>query len=193
MDVCALQSDRIFFRKLKAHYHEIRGRWSLIFSLTTLNAINFVQFEMYKSELVDIRKTNDIPPETKKDEYRYRPIPAEVIPPVGENHLMHVYEHPEDAEASGICLQKIPKKIRGRLLVCPSRGTGLGWGIHFVEGLHWTKLWCLGLAGFLSSIAFGATWSMVDKDLQGGFRVAAYMIVAFTFTMGVLQAAFEPR
>ncbi len=193
MDVCALQSDQIFFPKLKSHYHEMRGRWSSFFSLHTLKSIQFVQFEMYKSQLVDIRKINDIPPETKKDEYRYQPIPAEVIPPVGENHLMHLYDHPEDAEDTGVCLQKIPKKMRERLLVCPSRGTGLGWGIHFVEGLNWTKLWWLGLVGFLASIAFGAFWSVVKGDIQGGFGVTACMMVVLTFTIGVLQAAFEPK
>jgi len=193
MDVCTLQSDRIFFSKLKTHYHEMRRRWSSFFSLKTLKSIQFVQFEMYKSELVDIRKTNDIPPETKKGEYRYQPIPAEVIPPVGENHLMHLYDHPEDAENTGVCLQKIPKKVRERLLVCPNRGTGLGWGIHFVEGLNWTKLRWLGLVGFLTSIAFGAFWSVVKDDIQGGFGVTACMMVVLTFTMGILQAAFEPK
>ena len=193
MDVCTLQSDQLFFPKLKGHYHEMRGRWSFFFSLKTLRSIRFVQFEMYKSELVDIRKINDIPPETKKDEYRYRPFPAEVIPPVGENHFMHLYDHPEDAEDTGICLQKLPKKIRQRLLVCPHRGTGLGWGIHFVEGLHWTKLWWLGLTGFLASIVFGASWSVVQSDIQGGFGVTACMMVVLTFTMGILQAAFEPK
>lgn len=151
---------------------------------------------MYKSELVDIRKTNGIPPETKKDEYRYRPIPAEVIPPICENHLMYLYDHPEDADDAddtGVCLQKIPKKVRSRLLVCPSRETGLGWGIHFAEGLHWTKLWWLGLAGFLASIAFGISWSVAKKDIQGAFGVAACMMVVLTFTMDILQAAFEPQ
>ena len=63
-------------------------------------------------------------------------MPAEVIPPVGENHLMHLYDHPEDAEDSAICLDKVPKKMRERLRMCPQRGTGIGWGIYFVEGLH---------------------------------------------------------
>ena len=193
MDVCTLRSDQVFFPKLKSHYHEIRGRWSSFFSLRTLKSIRFVQFEMYKSELVDIRKVDDIPPETRKDEYRYRPIPADVIPPVGENHLMHLYKHPEDAEDTDVCLQKIPKKLRQRLLVCPDRGTGLGWGIYFVEGLHWTKLWWLGLAGLAASIAFGAAWSVVKDDVQGGFGVTACMMVALTFTTGILQAALEPK
>ena len=111
-----------------------------MFCVRKLRSIRFVKVELCPSTLVDIRKTNDIPPETYKNEYRYRPVPAEVIPPIGENHLMHLYDHPEDAEETAICLDRVPKKIRERLGVCPQRGTGPGWGIHFVEGLHWTKL-----------------------------------------------------
>lgn len=161
--------------------------------MKSLKKIQFVQFEMYKSELVDIRTINDVPPETRKDEYKYHPVPAEVIPPVGENHLMHLYEHPEDAENTGICLDKIPKKLRQRLLVCPDRGTGLGWGIHFVEGLNWMKLWVIGLAGFIASVAFGVSWSVAKDDIQGGFGVTACMMVILTFTTGILQAALEPK
>lgn len=152
MDVCMLLSDRLFFANLRGHYRSMRGRWVSIFSLRQLRSIRFVKFEMYPSTLVDIRKTNDIPPETHKDEYRYRPVPAEVIPPIGENHLMHLYDHPEDAEDTAICLDKVPKKLREPLLVCPQRGTGLGWGIHFVEGLHWIKLWILGFIGLLAAL-----------------------------------------
>lgn len=47
---------------------------------------------------------------------------------------MHLYGHPEDAEGTETRLDKVPRKLRGRLGVCPQRGTGLGWGIRFVEG-----------------------------------------------------------
>lgn len=193
MDVCTLLSDRLFFRNLKSHHRSMRGRWVSFFSLRQLRSIRFVKFEMYPRTLVDIRKTDDIPPETHKDEYRYRPIPAEVIPPIGENHLMHLYDYPEDAEDTAICLDKVPKKLRERLGVCPQRGTGLGWGIHFVEGLHWIKLWILGFIGLLMSIAFGIAWACVRTDVQGGFGIAACMMVGLTFTTGVVQAALEPK
>ena len=148
---------------------------------------------MYKSELVDIRKENDIPPEGKKDEYRYRPMPAELIPPVGENHMMHLYEHPEEAEDTAVCLNKVPKKVRERLQVCPQRGTGLGWGVHFIEGLHWVKLWMLGLSGLIASVLFGVCWSILRDDVQGGFGVSACMMMGLTFTTGVVQAALAPK
>jgi hypothetical protein len=65
MNVCNLFSDKIFFPKLKDVYHEIRGRWVSIFSRRKLKGIQFVYFKMYSSQLVDIVKTNDVPPESR--------------------------------------------------------------------------------------------------------------------------------
>ncbi|KAL9634823.1 MAG: hypothetical protein Q9164_003854 [Protoblastenia rupestris] len=191
MDVRALDSDRLFFSHLRKNYFNMPGQFAKMLSLRKLMRIKFVQFEAYKSELVDIRKTDDIPPEAKKDEYRYRPIPAEIIPPVGENHLMHLYEHPDHAEETGLCLDRMPKKLRQRLSVCPRRGTSLGWGVHFVEGLHWTKLYALGLTGLLLGVLFGVLWAKLRDDVQGGFGIAACIMLGFTFTVGIVQAAFD--
>ncbi|KAI9875203.1 MAG: hypothetical protein M1830_008767 [Pleopsidium flavum] len=148
-------------------------------------------FELYKSSLVDIHAHDSIPPESRKDEYRYRPIPAEIIPPVGENHLMHLFDHPEDADEETVCLEKFPKRLRERLSVCSNERTNIGWGIHFVEGLHWTKLWLFGLLGIIFSALFGVFWSVWEHDIQGGFAVAGCMMVFFTFTTDTVQAAFE--
>ena len=140
MDVCTYFSDRLFFESLKIQYRNMRGHWGSLFTLRQLVSIRFVQFEMYKSELVDIRKVDDIPPESKKKDYRYRPMPAELIPPVGPNHMMHLYEHPDHAEDESVCLNRIPKKLREKLQLRPNQGTGIGWGIHFVEGANWIKV-----------------------------------------------------
>lgn len=81
---------------------------------------------MYKSELADIFKQDAIPPEEKRDVHHYRPIPAERIPPVGTNLMMHWYEHPEEADVGRVCLEKLPKKLRDKLKVCPTRGSSEG-------------------------------------------------------------------
>ena len=192
MDVCTLFSDQLFFASLKTHYRSLRGGWLSLCSLYQLKSIHFVRFEAYPSKLVDIRETHVIPPLSSRGEYRYRPMPAEVIPPVGENHLMYLYDHSEDAKDSAICLDKVPKKIRERLGMCPQRGTGIGWGIYFVEGLHWTKLWMSGMLGFVLSVALGIAWASFRSDVQGGFAIAACMMVGLTFTIGIIQSAMEP-
>lgn len=192
MNLDKVQSDQIFFTTLRSHYHTMRGRCFSFFSLKRLISIRFVQFEMYKSELADIRKVDDIPPEDKKD-YDYLPRPAELIPPVGPNHMMHLYEHPDHAEDEATCLGKVPKKLREKLQLCPNRGTGLGWGVHFVEGLHWVKVWAFGFVGLLASALFGVVWSVLRDDVQGGFGITACLMVVLTFSVGVLQSALEPR
>ena len=193
MDVKALTSDQQLFASLRAFYTAMRGRLRMLLSLKKLISIDFVQFEAYKSDLADVKKINDIPPESKSNEYRYRPMPADVIPPVGRNHMMHLYEHPDHAEDLGICLDRIPKKLKEPLAICPNRGTGVGWGVHFSEGLNWLLLYILGLIGLGLGILFGVLWAKFKNDVQGGFGIAACIMLGFTFTIGIIQAALEQR
>lgn len=165
----------------------------MLLSLKKMTSIDFVQFEAYKSDLADVKKENDLPPESKSNEYRYRPMPADVIPPVGRNHMMHLYEHPDHAEDLGICLDRIPKKMKERLVICPNRGTGVGCGVHFSEGLNWLLLYILGLLGLSLGILFGVLWAKFKNDVQGGFGIAACIMLGFTFTVGIVQAAFEQK
>ncbi|KAL8984667.1 MAG: hypothetical protein Q9205_001429 [Flavoplaca limonia] len=190
MDLCSLHSDQAFFKNLRVHYIELRGKWKSKFSLRQLVGIRFVRFGMYKSELADIQKYDDIPPESKKHEYRYNPIPAETIPPIGSNHMMHLYDHPEHAEVEATCVDKIPKKLREKLRLYSNQGTRLGWGICFDEGLNWFMVWVLGSIGLLLSMVFGLLWTCLRDDMQGGFGVAACMMMTFVFTAGILQTAF---
>ena len=187
MDVRALHSDQILFAELRSHYCSMRGRWTRL-SLKQLTRIQFVQFELHKNELVDIRKTNDLPPENR-DDYRYCPIPAEVIPPVGENILMHLYDHPEDADDDAFCLDRVPKKLRERL----TYSQRIGWGVSFSESLNVKKICIFGLLGLFLSAAFGVAWSINRDDVQGGFGVAAFVLAAMTFITGILQATLETK
>ncbi|KAI9853396.1 MAG: hypothetical protein M1830_006676, partial [Pleopsidium flavum] len=157
LNLCEVTTDLKLFSLLRDTYQEMRGRkWSWL-SLRTMRCIKFVQLEAYRSLLVDIRKVNDMPPPEMANEYRFEPVPADVVPPIGENHLMHLYHHPKDADESlSICLSRFPKKLREKLAVCPQRGTGIGWGIQFVDGWHWKKIWILSYALFgIGSLVLG--------------------------------------
>lgn len=81
LDLIQLQakSDKALFNILSDNYEGMRGRLPF-FSLRKLVSIKFVQFEMYRSELVDVRKEDAIPPPGHV-EYRYQPAPPELIPP----------------------------------------------------------------------------------------------------------------
>ena len=190
--ISAIRSDQDFFLLLRRNYRQMRGRIRRLLSLKALRSVKFVQLEMYKSELVDIRKQDDLPPEDKKDEYRYNPVPAEIIPPVGENHMLHLINHPTHAEEDGFVLDRIPKKLRERLLVCPSRGTGLGWGIYFIEGWHLSIITIVAFTVLLAgSLAFLVCWSVLKHDVQGASGVAAYIVAFLGLAIGSIQAVFE--
>lgn len=189
-----IPTDDALFYCLRSKYKTARGEHISFFSLKTIKSIRFVRLEVYFQGLVDVRTTPDMPNESRRDEYSYHPMPAEFIPPIGENHMMHLYTYPEEAGHTGICLGKIPKKIEGLdWLPTHSQGSKVGWGLHFVEGLDVAKLWVLGFIGFIISIMFGIAWSVIKDDMQSGFAVAACMLTGLLFTTGMVQAAYEPK
>ena len=104
---------------------------------------------------------------------------------------MHLYRYPKEAEDTGDCLSKIPKRLR-ELSILP-QGCDIGWGLQCVEGLDWIKLWALGFIGFLASSTLGFLWSVLKDDVQSGFAVAACMVMGLFFTIGIVQAAYEPK
>ena len=92
LPVYDLKSDEMFFLALNKNYRSKCNKWLSFISLRTLTGIKFVKFEMYrKSQSVDVRLKNDIPPPENPD-YCYAPVPVDMIPPVGENRLMHLSE-----------------------------------------------------------------------------------------------------
>lgn len=152
-----------------------------------------MHFEAYPGGLVNIHKKNDIPPKNRKEDYRYQPMSAKYIPPVGPNHMMHLYDHSEEVEQTALCYEKIPRKRKYRLVDCAQRSTAIGWGIQLVEGLDIMKLWLLGLVGFFICTAFGLVWSLIKNDIQVGFAITACMLVDLIFTTSLIQAAIEPK
>lgn len=189
-----VSTDNALFSFLRSIYKTAREGHISLLSLKRVKSIRFVRFEVYSQRLVDVRTTPDMPDESRRDEYSYQPKPAEFIPPIGENHMMHLYTYAEEVEHTGICLGKVPKKIEGLgWLPTHPQGSKVGWGLHFVEGLDVAKLWVCGFIGFVISIMFGIAWSMIKDDMQSGFAVAACMLTGLLFTTGMVQAAYEPK
>ncbi len=128
-----------------------------------------------------------MPPESRKEEYLYQT--CDLIPPIGENLMTHLFHHPHEANERAITFIRSPKKRKQRLVVCPQIGTSLGWGIHLVECWAWTKIWLLSLTLFLlSSLVFAISWSVLKHDLQGAFGVAAYFVALVALGIGTVQA-----
>ncbi|KAF8857834.1 hypothetical protein BDZ45DRAFT_787414 [Acephala macrosclerotiorum] len=127
--------------------------------------VKFVRFDAYPCDVVDVRKVDDIPPPGHV-EYIYFPAPPDLIPPVGDKHMMHLFQNPDCAENEGICASRFPKKLKRKLK--SDGGVNPGWGLHFVEGWDWRKI----------SIVI----------IQDAFAIASYMIGFATVTVGTLQA-----
>lgn len=185
--------DRQLMLLLRSHYTSTRRTWPrVLFSFQTLTAIKFVQFELYRKCLVDVRKYDDIPPPDRKDEYHYSPMPAKVFPPIGSNRLMHIFNHPDHVDGETICLNRFPKRINGRL---GSSANGshavVGWGIEFVEGRHWKKVWGIGCVVAVLSLFLGTLWSCRTGDVQGGFAIAGYVMAFLLFIMGAVHEILE--
>ncbi|KAK0637021.1 hypothetical protein B0T17DRAFT_504403 [Bombardia bombarda] len=186
-EVCRINSDQELFRVLRSYYASQRGgsAWT---RLRKIKGVQFVMFEMYKSQLADVQACPSVPIPERRTEYAYEPMPADVIPPIGSNHLMHLLEHPEDAEVVPVLLKKIPKKLHAKLDACPIKGSSVGWGLQFVEGMNWLVVFVYGCTGFALSLVCAVVWATVRGDVQGGFAIAAFMIAFLLFCGGVLRS-----
>lgn len=72
--------------------------------------------------------------------------------PIGSSYLMHLFEHPEDAEVTPVMYRKIPKKLRHKLEACPVKGGTVGWGIEIIERMNWFIAFLYGCLGFAVSL-----------------------------------------
>ena len=80
---------------------------------------------------------------------------------------------------------RIPRKLRAELAVCPTRGTGVGWGLHLAEGTEWFAFFVLGCVGFGACLVVAVVWTVVREDVQGGFGVGAFLLAFVVFCGGV--------
>ena len=89
-----------------------------------------VQFEVHQNRFADFRKIPDLPPLGRED---YCFEPADLLPPVGGQYLLHLFKHPEDYDGELITYLRAPKK-QGRLQI------GVGWYViaynHLSRHLH---------------------------------------------------------
>jgi hypothetical protein len=174
--VCDLQSDKRLFTILRTTYRNIRGKWWTSISLRTLIGVRFVKFEMYRSQRVDIRdprRDDEILPPLERIEYTYKPAPPEVIPPVGENYLRHLFRYPEHAEDDPVCLTRFLKKLRGKLSICGGQLSEVGWGLHLEEGWDRKKTWIVGFAiSAVGSIVWGVLWMVFEHSTQDAFTIS---------------------
>ncbi|KAH8597178.1 hypothetical protein B0O99DRAFT_685090 [Bisporella sp. PMI_857] len=189
MDPKRIQSDKELAQLIKSQYSKLRSSWKQILRLRGLQTIRFVQFEVHRSKVVDIRKCPDLP---ALSDTNYDFLANDVIPPVGEHYLMHLFHHPEDYEDELITYNRLPKKRGSRLRIGHNVDVGIGWGIHLVEGFMAHKVWTLFTSLFLVlSLVFAITWALKKGDVQGAFGVASYVGAFSVLIIGCGTAYLE--
>lgn len=135
-------------------------------------------------EDVDICTRNNLPgPKVKQ--YEYLPRPAETIPPVGPNTFMHFFHNPEHAPTFDHLLNRMPKKIDGRVKIEADASTEFGWGIHFIEELSRVRVSILAFVVLLICLLFGILWTIIKDDIQGGFGVAGFLAAALAVFISI--------
>jgi hypothetical protein len=154
-------------------------------SKTPFQLSDFNQFEMYSDNFADIQKTPSLPPENLRVEYSYTPMPADIIPPIGSNLLLHFYEHPDHASVLPTILKKFPRKLKNKLYVCPVKGSTVGWGILIAEGFNWFVFFVYSIIAFLTCLMAGVIWAVLKDDVQGGFGIAGFLLTFFLFCGGL--------
>jgi hypothetical protein len=187
INVAGITSDSYLFACLRQHYLSIRGRWVPYLKFHRLECINFVQFELWPSDEVDVQPFYDqraVPPPSMADEYEFAAAP--VIPPISSSRLMHLWKSPGHPDGSGqTCLDRFPKRRRERLYVSLGERPAIGWGIHLVEGLDWVLIWMLiFIVVLIGSFVFRIMYSVLDHDIQSAFAISSYVISFFTLGIG---------
>ncbi len=144
---------------------------------------------MYRNDLVDVRASPSMPPKDHA-EYVYETTSAGTIPPVGPSMLMHLLEHPDHAEVVPVLYKRIPKKLYTKLEACPLRGSSMGWGMQFVEGMDRFVVFVLGCVGFAACLVVAVVWSAARQDIQGGFAIAGFLLAFMAFCGGICHSEF---
>ncbi|RDW72149.1 hypothetical protein BP5796_08183 [Coleophoma crateriformis] len=183
-----LITDATLFDSLRSTYYKQRNWRELLFF--RLSRIDFIKFEALPDDLVDGLVPNEVPPPTQKD-YDFVPTPPTIIPPISAKHMIHLFQncHREPSN-SDFYLQRIPKKMVQPLVFDPKRVDGnAGWGLNFVEVMdHSLAAKVMFVLSLVLGLGFGISWSIMEKDVSGGFGVAAYIVTVLTLAVVIWQS-----
>jgi hypothetical protein len=193
LDISDIDSDERLFQCLHDEYTMLRIHWRRVLSLCTLRSIRFAQFELFNHDLVDVKKLDNVPPPSKNLEYKHGPPnPPDVIPPLGPTFLAHMFKHPELAGPNRHCLNKIPRRLKDRLVIVDRDYPPLGWGLQFVEGWSKKRLMYVtaGIFG-LGSLIVMILVSVLAHNIQNAGAIASYVLALVTIGIAALQTGMH--
>ena len=181
-------SDQGFFEALSRQYREARGRLRSTLSWKSLVDMRFVKFDMLRSGLAQVQKLDDIPP-PYTEEYEYEPVSWS--PPIGPDLMLHLMEHPQQAEPDQVLFKWVPKKLREKLQACPVKGHCDGWGIQYIEAVDNGRVSAVLFLCAIASIILALAWTICKHDVQGGFTIAGTTFVILSTGVGSVETLFR--
>ena len=131
-----------------------------------------------------------IPP-PEHPHYSYSPTPITMEPPIGHDTMLHCFRCPEVCSKSDFCLKRFPGHLYPDVTVDNDSDEGIAWGVELVEGREWAFLWIISFLVMSCSVAFGVVYTVVMRDVQGGFTVAGFIVAFGASLVGTLQITME--
>ena len=124
-------------------------------------------------------------------EYTCNPVKPIYKPPIGPNHLTHMFLHPQcNPPLSEWVLNQIPKRLAGQLMAVSGSKPVQGWGLVFEEEWNMHRIYQICVIVFVaSSLLFAVLWTVLKRDIQGAFGVSAYWLALFFVVAGYYATA----
>lgn len=113
----------------------------------------------------------------------------DIIPPIGSNYCLHIFNNPSHAHDRNLILDHLPKFVSNKLLL-PGGSSGsqefLGWGIEIVEG--WNLKNVLILFGVYAVVVCFSTFLGAAMGLL--HRTNAFVFLSYAMTLPHFGFAF---
>jgi hypothetical protein len=135
-----------------------------------------MKFQVVPLQMVDRLDQPKMPPNT--DQYDYKPEPIIQLPPIGTTLMMHLFNGCEELPPdSTYFFNLLPKKKDVPIEFFQEQVDGnRGYGLHFVEVMNSSLgITVLFVCAVVTSIIFGVCWSILDRDLQDAWTIAAWV------------------
>jgi hypothetical protein len=131
----------------------------------------------------------DLPPEEEvkvRKTYHYAPCPKDIENPLLQIPFLHEFFKP-GRHLHKFWINRLPKKLKERLVYRSTEDAlTIGWGIHITEEPNWFAFGLVGVLIVLLSGILSIAYSVLAKDVSGGFGMGAYMVAVQTVVLSTM-------
>jgi hypothetical protein len=132
-------------------------------------------------------------PRKNDNDYDFAPPEPDFLPPIGHNEMMHYFYKPCTGQDEDCHIRRFPGHKLNPVPFQPTEEEKYVWGIELVESesREWLYLSIPVFIVFFFSMVFGTIWTVVLRDVQGGFTVAGYIVTSGLALLGSIQVFLE--